>query len=59
MLFVKKKYGTLRLYIDYRELNNVTVKNKYPLPLIDELFDVLQGSKVYSKMGLRQGYYQL
>ncbi|XP_075521380.1 uncharacterized protein LOC142554602 [Primulina tabacum] len=59
MLFVKKKDGTLRLCIDYRDLNNVTIKNKYPLPRIDELFDALQGSKVYSKLDLRQGYYQL
>ncbi|XP_075521495.1 uncharacterized protein LOC142554710 [Primulina tabacum] len=59
VLFVKKKDGTLRLCIDYRDLNNVTIKNKYPLPRIDELFDALQGSKVYSKIDLRQGYYQL
>ena len=45
--------------IDYRELNKVTIKNKYPLPHIDELFDHLQGSVVYSKLDLRQGYYQL
>ena len=45
--------------IDYRELNKVTIKNKYPLPYIDELFDHLQGSTVYSKLDLRQEYYQL
>ncbi|XP_071928109.1 uncharacterized protein [Coffea arabica] len=59
VLFVKKKDGTLRLCIDYRGLNNVTVKNKYPLPHIDELFDQLQGTVVFSKLDLRQGYYQL
>jgi hypothetical protein len=59
MLFVKKKDGTLRLCIDYRGLNTLTIKNKYPLPLIDELFDQLQGSCCYSKMYLRQGYYQV
>jgi hypothetical protein len=49
----------LRLCIDYRGLNTLTIKNKYPLPLIDELFDQLQGSCCYSKMDLRQGYYQV
>ncbi|XP_071912307.1 uncharacterized protein [Coffea arabica] len=55
VLFVKKKDGSLRLYIDYRGLNAVTVKNKYPLPHIDELFDQLQGAVVFSKLDLRQG----
>ncbi|WP_050456121.1 reverse transcriptase family protein [Candidatus Burkholderia verschuerenii] len=59
MLFVKKKDGTLRLCIDYRGLNNVTIKNKYPLPLIEELLVQLQGARVFSKLDLRQGYYQL
>ena len=59
VLFVRKKDGTLRLCIDYRELNKVTVKNKYPLPRIDDLFDQLQGSSVYSKIDLRTGYHQL
>nr|XP_027075952.1 uncharacterized protein LOC113699803 [Coffea arabica] len=59
VLFVKKKDGSLRLCIDYRGLNEVTIKNKYPLPLIDSLFDQLQGSVVFSKLDLRQGYYQL
>ena len=59
VLFVKKKNGTLRLCIDYRGLNNVTIKNKYPLPHIDESFDQLQGAVVFSKLDLRQGYYQL
>ena len=59
MLFVKKKDGSLRLCIDYRNLNDITIKNKYPLPHIDELFDQLQGAVVFSKLDLRQGYYQL
>lgn len=53
VLFVKKKYGSLRLCIDYWELNKVTVKNRYPLPRIDDLFDQLQGSQVFSKIDLR------
>ena len=57
MLFVKKKDGTLRLCIDYRQLNKVTVRNKYPLPRIDDLFDQLQGVKVFSKIDLRSGYH--
>ncbi|KAJ1695434.1 hypothetical protein LUZ63_012132 [Rhynchospora breviuscula] len=59
ILFVKKKDGSLRLCIDYRELNKVTVKNRYPLPRIDDLFDQLQGSSVYFKIDLRTGYHQL
>ena len=59
VLFVKKKDGTWRLYIDYRQLNNVTTCNKHPLPQIDDLFDQLQGAKVFSKIDLRSGYYQL
>ena len=59
MLFVKKKYGTLRLYIDYRQLNKVTIKNKYPLPRIDDLFDQLQRASVFSNIDLRLGYHQL
>ena len=59
VLFMKKKDGSLRLCIDYRQLNRVTIRNQYPLPRIDELFDQLQGSRVYSKLDLRSGYHQL
>ncbi|GJU21229.1 putative reverse transcriptase domain-containing protein [Tanacetum coccineum] len=59
VLFVKKKDGSFRMCIDYRELNSLTVKNRYPLPRIDDLFDQLQGSSIYSKIDLRSGYHQL
>ncbi|GJR60877.1 putative reverse transcriptase domain-containing protein [Tanacetum coccineum] len=59
VLFVKKKDGSFRMYIDYHKLNKLTVKNRYPLPRIDDLFDQLQGSSVYSKIDLRLGYHQL
>ena len=58
MLFVKKKDGTLRLCVDYRQLNKMTVKNKYPLPRIDDLFNQLKGASVFSKIDLRSGYHQ-
>ncbi|GJS05402.1 putative reverse transcriptase domain-containing protein [Tanacetum coccineum] len=59
VLFVKKKDGSFRMCIDYHELNKLTVKNRYPLLRIDDLFDQLQGSSVYSKIDLRSGYHQL
>ncbi|GJV04452.1 putative reverse transcriptase domain-containing protein [Tanacetum coccineum] len=59
VLLVKKKYGSFGMCIDYRELNKLTIKNHYPLPRIDDLFDQLQGSGVYSKIDLRSGYHQL
>ncbi|GJX92660.1 putative reverse transcriptase domain-containing protein [Tanacetum coccineum] len=59
VLFVKKKDVSFRMCIDYRELNKLTVKNRYPLPRIEDLFDQLQGSSVYSKIDLRSGYHEL
>ncbi|GJY81696.1 putative reverse transcriptase domain-containing protein [Tanacetum coccineum] len=59
VLFVKKKDGSMRLCIDYRELNYITVRNKYPIPRINNLFDQLQGAKFLPKIDLRTGYHQL
>ncbi|KAL4274070.1 hypothetical protein GQ457_13G013940 [Hibiscus cannabinus] len=59
VLFVKKKDGTMRLCIDYRQLNRVTIKNKYHLPRIEDLFDQLRDASVFSKIDLRSGYYQM
>ena len=56
-MLVKKKDGTLRLCIDYRQLNKVTIKNKYPLPRIDDLFERLKDAKMFSKIDLRLGYH--
>ena len=58
-LFVKKKDGTLRLCIDYRQLKKVTVKNRYPLPRIDDLFDQMRRAKVFSKIDLSFGYHHV
>jgi hypothetical protein len=59
VLFVEKKAGMKRMHIDYRALNEVTIKNKYPLPRIEDLFDQLRGAGVFSKIDLRLGYHQL
>jgi hypothetical protein len=59
VLFVKKKEGSLQLCVDYRELNKVTFRKKYPLPRMDDLFDQLSGAQVFSNMDLRSGYHQL
>ena len=57
VLLVEKKDGTLRMVVDYRSLNDVTIKNKYPMPMINDLFDQLVGAKIFSKIDLRSGYY--
>jgi hypothetical protein len=59
VLFVDKKDGTKRMCIDYRALNEVIIKNKYPLPIIEDLFDQLGGASVFLKIDLRSGYHQL
>jgi hypothetical protein len=58
-LFVDKKDGSRRICVDYRSLNEITMKNKYPLPRIEDLFDQMRGAKVFSKIDLRSGYHQL
>ena len=59
MFFLKKKDGSLRMCIDYYQLNKITIKNKYHIPRIDYLFDQLQGESYFSKIDLRSGYHQL
>ncbi|KAG8474874.1 hypothetical protein CXB51_031596 [Gossypium anomalum] len=59
VLFVKKKDGTMRMCVDYRQLNKLMIKNKYHLPRIDDLFDQLRGASIFSKIDLRSGYHQL
>jgi hypothetical protein len=59
VLFVQKKDGLQRMCVDYRSLNDVTIKNKYPLPLIEDLFDQMRGARVFSKINLRSGYHQM
>jgi hypothetical protein len=59
VLFVQKKDGSQRMCVDYRSLNDVTVKNKYPLPLIEDLFDRMRDARIFSKIDLRSGYQQM
>ena len=59
VIFMRKKDGLRRLYIDYRQLNKATIKNQYPLPRIDDLFDHMKGEMIFSKIKLRLGYHQL
>ena len=59
VLFMKNKDGMLRLCVDFRQLNKVTIKNQYPLPRIDDLFDQLKDLKIFSKIDLRSGYHQV
>jgi hypothetical protein len=59
VIFIPKKDGTQRLCMDYRVLNEVTIRNKYPLPIINDMFDQLRGACVFSKIDLQLGYHQL
>jgi hypothetical protein len=59
VIFVGKKDGTQKMCVDYRSLNDVAIKNKYPLPCIEDLFDQMRGAKVFSKIDLRSGYHQI
>jgi hypothetical protein len=59
VLFVQKKDGSQRMYVDYRSLNDVTVKNKYPLPRIEDLFDQMRDARIFSNIDLRSGYHQM
>ena len=59
IIFVKNKKGTLRICIDYRQINKITIKNRYPLPRIDDLFDQIHGATIFSKIDLRYGYHQV
>jgi hypothetical protein len=58
-VFFLKKYGTLRLFIDSKQLNKVTIKKKYPFPRIDDLFNQLKGASIFSEIDLRSGYHQV
>jgi hypothetical protein len=59
VLFVKKKYGTLHICIDFRQLNKVTIKKKYHFPRIDDIFNQLNGARIFSNIGLKSGYHQV